>query len=588
MTLVLFIVVVGILNTNIKYEEIFQDSQTIESKWIIECGEETYTRKLPAKIINESYAPIRFSTIIDEGIDKNEIMFYAISSEVRVFLDDNILLNAAKKEERIIQFPPPSKYYIVTLPKDFQGKKLTIEMTPASKHAAIILPTVYIGDKVSFIYTIIQKGMPQILFFAIMLFVSILFFCVGLFLKTRITIVGKKLCCFGLFLAVICIWSLMESRILQFFFQNDILAYIILEVCYFLIPILAAKFLLNFSIFNQKSQMKFLYTISKIQFIAAQIVVIMGKSIFFLKVLMQITSIAIVITILYSIFRGRKTPEKMSEIKFLLYGPIVLCISGAIELFRHFFDDKLQNGGFLVVGLDFFALYYGVKIVQEFVKHFVASNKENTELHIVLEANNIKMKVAQMHPHFLYNALTAIQTIIKVNPDYAYRLMFDFTIHLRGTVKALTSDAPIPFSEELKHIKAYLNIEQMRFGDSLKVVYDIRNDDFYVTPLVIQPLAENAARHGIFERGEDGGVVTIRSYEEENDYVIQVIDTGMGFDVEKTLFREISTDSVGLKNIIFRLEKLLQAEVEIDSVIGVGTTVTVRIHKERNISKNYK
>ncbi len=194
-----------------------------------------------------------------------------------------------------------------------------------------------------------------------------------------------------------------------------------------------------------------------------------------------------------------------------------------------------------------------------------------------LESSRIKVMINQMQPHFLYNALSAIQTIVNTDPDYASRLIYDFTVHLRSSIKALSSDAPISFRDELKNIRAYLNIEQMRFGESLNVKYEIDCEDFSVIPLTIQPLAENAARHGIYPKGEEGGTVAVRSYETVSAYVIEVEDDGNGFDVDEVL--RSGGDSVGLKSLIFRLKSLMDADVTIDSKLGVGTKATVRIPK---------
>lgn len=195
------------------------------------------------------------------------------------------------------------------------------------------------------------------------------------------------------------------------------------------------------------------------------------------------------------------------------------------------------------------------------------------------ELNNsrIKLMMNQMRPHFLYNALSAIQTIVKSDPDYAASLIYDFTTHLRSSITALSSDSPIPFSEELKNITAYLNIEKMRTGDAIKVVYDIQSDAFDVLPLSIQPFAENAARHGIYPKGEEGGTITVRSWEREDAYVVQVQDDGVGFDVEEAMNRE--SKSIGLKNTLFRLRTLTNADVAIESAPGEGTIVTVTIPK---------
>ncbi|MBR3227171.1 MAG: histidine kinase [Erysipelotrichaceae bacterium] len=210
--------------------------------------------------------------------------------------------------------------------------------------------------------------------------------------------------------------------------------------------------------------------------------------------------------------------------------------------------------------------------------------KELNDLEKELERSRLRNFTSQMQPHFLYNTLGSIQEIILEDPTYAYKLLGDFTVHLRSCIRAMTNDEPIPFEQEEDNIKAYVNIEKMRFGDKLKVVYDIGTRDFLILPLSIQPIVENAIRHGIYERGERGGTLTIRTVDNGEDISVIVEDDGVGFDVEA--FRhDLDTgkhDATGLRNIMFRLDIVMGATVDIESCIGTGTRVTVRIRKEES------
>ena len=201
-----------------------------------------------------------------------------------------------------------------------------------------------------------------------------------------------------------------------------------------------------------------------------------------------------------------------------------------------------------------------------------------------LEDAKVKNSLSQMQPHFLYNALASIREIILIDPEYASELIVDFTTHLRACIKTMSSNDLIPFSHELENIHAYTNIEKMRFGEKLKVEYSVACDDFMIVPLSIQPIVENAIRHGIYERGAKGGTVSISTYNGGGDYVICVKDDGVGFDYEK-MKAEVESgqrDSTGISSLVFRLEKMLNAKVEIESNIGCGTEVTVRIPIRRN------
>ena len=208
--------------------------------------------------------------------------------------------------------------------------------------------------------------------------------------------------------------------------------------------------------------------------------------------------------------------------------------------------------------------------------------REMRELETALRMSRIRNFTGQMQPHFLYNALGSIQEIVLEDPEYASELLGDFTIHLRSCIRAMADDKEIPFSQELDNIRAYVNIEKMRFGEKLKVDYEIEELGFTIIPLSIQPLVENAIRHGIHERGIEGGTVTIRSLQMDDAWIVRVEDDGVGFDVAsfRERMKEGIGDSAGLKNIIFRLEKVMGANVDIQSEIGTGTVITVSLPKK--------
>ena len=208
--------------------------------------------------------------------------------------------------------------------------------------------------------------------------------------------------------------------------------------------------------------------------------------------------------------------------------------------------------------------------------------KEFEELRQELDMSRIRNSASQMKPHFLYNALGSIQEVILEDPERAADLLEDFTIHLRSCIKAMDSDHPIPFEQELENIKAYAHIENMRFGDRLEVRFELDETGFFVLPLSIQPLVENAIRHGIYQRGLEGGVVTLRSWADEDAWVVQVVDTGVGFDIGEydEGLKTGDIDSTGLRNIRFRLERILEASLSVESQVGEGTTATVRIPRK--------
>lgn len=197
----------------------------------------------------------------------------------------------------------------------------------------------------------------------------------------------------------------------------------------------------------------------------------------------------------------------------------------------------------------------------------------------VLAEQRYKTMISQLRPHFIYNSLSAIAEIEGV-PEKAQEAIVDLSRYLRDNLDAMTLHELIPFKRELEHIKKYVELEKLRFGDRVNVVFDIQSSDFLLPAMVVQMLVENAIKHGITKKYE-GGTVWVSTKYEDKKYVVTVRDDGVGFDTEK----EISGNHIGINNIRKRIEYSIDGTLDIASEIGKGTTATVVIpegKKEKN------
>ena len=195
----------------------------------------------------------------------------------------------------------------------------------------------------------------------------------------------------------------------------------------------------------------------------------------------------------------------------------------------------------------------------------------------LMAEQRIKLMMSQIQPHFLYNSLSSISELCETNPQKAQQMTDDFAEYLRYNLTALNSEKLISFEKQLEQTEIYLKIEKTRFGERVNAVYEIEAKYFEVPTLTVQPLVENAVRHGICKR-QGGGTVTIRSYETDTAYVIEIADDGVGFDTES-----ITADSethVGIENVRARL-KYFGDTLEIKSKIGVGTTAAITVPKKK-------
>jgi two-component system LytT family sensor kinase len=185
----------------------------------------------------------------------------------------------------------------------------------------------------------------------------------------------------------------------------------------------------------------------------------------------------------------------------------------------------------------------------------------------------------QINPHFLFNTLNSIASLIRSKPELARQMIVKLANILRVLLK--DREAFVPFSEELAFTDDYLDIEVVRFGEKLRVVKEIAEDtlDVVVPSMLLQPLIENSIKHGLEPR-ISGGTVTLRSRLEGDQLVVEVEDDGVGMEPGRAhvppaggLVRESS--GIGMRNVRERMEVLYGegAVVEVVSRPGRGTKV---------------
>ena len=270
-----------------------------------------------------------------------------------------------------------------------------------------------------------------------------------------------------------------------------------------------------------------------------------------------------------ALIKNRKLLGKVNFILLLLYiitpGLFVLH-----DLVRYTCFNYLITAFFVII------LYIHVdmkekELLAEKEKHLARQEQSLTEM-------NTQIMLSQMQPHFLYNTLTTISSLCYIEGAVKAKEVVDrFSDYFRANLDSLGKEKYIRFDKELEHIENYLWLERVRFEDSLRVEYDIQTSDFSLPSLSVQPLVENAVKHGI--RGKKGGgTVTVRTRETGTEYLVIVSDDGAGYEVGTV--PADGRSHVGIENIRNRLEILCGGSCEIQSAPGMGTTVTVHIPKE--------
>lgn len=206
--------------------------------------------------------------------------------------------------------------------------------------------------------------------------------------------------------------------------------------------------------------------------------------------------------------------------------------------------------------------------------------REAAELEKEIANQKILLLQSQMQPHFLFNSLLSIRRLISTDQEAAVVAMDKFVVYLRGNVDMLDAKEPIPVMQELKFVDDYLQIQQMRFGEKVDYEFIINEENFKVPALTVQPLVENAIRHGIRKRPTGAGKVTIETGMAETEYWVEVKDNGVGFDVsELGLDKGDNRSHVGLNNAKLRVEAT-GGRMIVHSKVDKGTTVRIYVPME--------
>ncbi|MCG4586656.1 histidine kinase, partial [Anaerosalibacter bizertensis] len=165
----------------------------------------------------------------------------------------------------------------------------------------------------------------------------------------------------------------------------------------------------------------------------------------------------------------------------------------------------------------------------------------------MLVKSELKALQAQINPHFLFNAINTIVSLIRTQPDNARNLLIHLGNYFRNNLQEGNDE--VELHKEIENINSYLEIEKARFGDKLKIIYNIPEEiDCLLPPLLLQPIVENAVKHGVLEKIE-GGTVEITAIDNEIETELIVKDDGVGMSPEtlSSLFNEDNnSDSIGL------------------------------------------
>lgn len=531
----------------------------------------------------------------------------------------HLKLEASVDDTAIYQFPPAETSYrssiitddwnLINLEENMTGKTFTMEFTAGDFGFTGYIKPAYLGENNALIYylrssTALPYGMSvSVLALGIILIVLGLVY--SKYNDDRCQIIA------GLMLIAIGVWVTNRSKMPLLLVGSNtkyFLAYCSLMIESILILIYVAE---KFKNKNRKLTNTLIIGFTVFIIISLGVIQVLKFPTYRavpLPYLLIFLSSMYLIYMLWQVSYGKDCANlsafvvKSNRIEFV--ATVIMVVGVVIGLFMDFIlgNDKLYTdiGALPKISLNAYAI--GQLLVHIYRSYH--SVEEREELQGKLHDSQMELMMGQIQPHFIFNTLSSIRTLVKIDPDTAYSMIYDFSNYLRANVDNVTNLDGISFASEVEHINSYVNIEKVRFGDRLNVEFDIKVNDFTVPPLSIQPLVENAIKHGV-TKTVSGGTVTLRSYTEGKYNIVEVEDNGAGFTPERLEeIRQSLTDdgkqdydfesatltgngsekhkSSGMRNIYLRLKEISDADLFIESQEGVGTKITVKFPIEEH------
>ena len=272
--------------------------------------------------------------------------------------------------------------------------------------------------------------------------------------------------------------------------------------------------------------------------------------------LLLVPLVAIMILNITGLVRRYKKLSKRYYIALLVY---MLPMTIAIIIYMFASADMLVVFGISLCALTMFGI-----IFSENVEQYMRQQRE-------LANQRASVMVLQMRPHFIYNTMMGIYYLCDQDPGKAKQVTLDFTTYLRKNFTAIVSEDTIPFHNELEHTRAYLAVEQAQFEDVLFVSFDTPHTMFRVPPLTLQPIVENAVKHGMSSSSDPIHISVVTRQTESGSEII-VEDDGPGFDPV-----DDNEPHIALNNIRQRLSLMCGGTLTIATREGGGTSVKVTI-----------
>ena len=510
---------------------------------------------------------------------------FCIHQYVEIQIGNEIVYQKEESESPHLGKTPGLYYALVPLKKEDVGQTISIRITPVYESNQSVRPDIIITTPEHLYMYYWEQCWGEFLISAFCMLAGVIFIVIGLL--TNFSENGKRSIIYlGSFAIVFAVSRFFDQEVVSLIASNQrlpgspkLFTYLSLSG-FMLIPYFAARFLYEF-----KDQKRFYYYLSQAECLIAMIFLALqlsGVSDLRENLVLMTMNMTICIAVVV-LFTAAEliTDERQGRLFWFQYLHSIVLIGGIADLIVYFINDREQVSCITL----FLILVYCIVYIALEIRRTTLQRDKLQETELELENQRVATLMTQIQPHFIVNTMAAIYSLCDRNTAAAKQAILDLSGYLRKNFESVGKTEPIPVREELEHVQFYVAIQKIRYGEKLKVIYDIACDTFHLPALTIQPLVENAVQHGIREKMGEGQVV-VSTRETGDYYEVSVEDDGIGFQVKKGAKAEGELydgkrQHLGIKNVKDRLSSMCGGSLQIKSELGKGTRVVIRIPKSK-------
>lgn len=521
---------------------------------------------------------------LDEPLERDtNLAFYTVHQYVNVFLDGDEIYSMMPSEGKRISKTVGSNWTMLPIYREDAGKQIRVVITPVYESFRDREVNFLVGSQLSIYCDRLKKDLPQLILGIMALFVGVVFVLVAGYCFIR-KHPSRGLAALGLFAVMMGVWRLMDTRFTPFMIdgKSTLVFYTsIAMLCFGMIPLI--KWAESYFSRSVNRVMSVYCLVSSLVCLVQ--IILQFFCIADIRELLFVTHIIIGVGVLIVVgsmaYDHIRYPEK-SRLKIGNVMPVMCAVGIMADIIMYYIKG---NSSGLVFSLFTFLLYIVmvgiVTILQYSRQELILAEQERqlaekdrllAEQERRMTSRRISTMMSQIRSHFIFNVLTTISGYCKVDAKKADQALIRFSRYLRRNINIIEEEGTIPFDMELEQLEDYVALEQMRFAEKVSFVKNIETNSFKLPPLTIQPLVENAIKHGLVEHGRSG-TICLSTAREKDFIVVTVSDDGVGFSVDACE----KSDSVGIRNVRYRLENMVGGSLTIDSKPGEGTVATIRI-----------